>query len=176
MTKAKKILITGFIIFNILAMIRVHLPINSSFFQALYRPVDTYLSFFSLYQSWTMFSPEPSRTNAYLTAEVFFDDKSKETFVFPRSSEMSLFQKYVNGERFRVLSEAIRRDENSFLWRDAAKFALRKVGKTQFHKIPIKVELIRHWNTIPEMEKKFQKHKEHISEYQSHKFYTYEVL
>lgn len=176
MTKAKKIVVSGFIIFNFLAMIRIHLPLNTYFFQSLYRPVDAYLSFFSLYQSWTMFSPEPSRTNAYLTAEVLFDDKSKETFVFPKSSEMSVSQKYVNGERFRVLSESIRNDENSFLWRDAARYALRKMGETHFHKIPIKVELYRHWNIIPDMDKKFIKHKESLTQYQSHKFYTYEVL
>lgn len=176
MTRLKKIVISGFIIFNFLAMIRVHMPLNTTLFQNLYKPVDVYLSFFSLFQNWNMFSPEPSRTNAYITAVIHFHDESKETYVFPRSSDMTAFQKYVNGERFRVLSEAIRKDENNYLWKDAARFALRKIGNTQFNKIPVKVELYRHWNHIPDMNKKFLKHQDHVTEYQEHKFFTYEVL
>lgn len=176
MTKTKKGLISGFIVFNLLAMIRIHLPLDTKFFQALYRPIDSYLAFFSLYQSWTMFSPNPSRTNAFITAEVHFNDKSKETYVFPRASEMNLFEKYVNGERYRVLSEAIRNDDNSFLWKDSAKFALRKLRTSSYNKIPLKVELIRHWDVIPDMQASFRPHLARKAHYQSYKFYTYEVL
>ena len=176
MTKTKKVLVSAFILFNFLTMIRVHLPLDTIFFQTLYRPIDSYLSFFSLYQSWTMFSPNPSRTNAFITAEIYFADKSKETYVFPKASEMNLYEKYVNGERFRVLSEKIRNDENSYLWKDSAKFALRKIRSTSFNKIPLKVELIRHWDIIPDMQENFRAHLSQKTNYQSYKFYTYEVL
>lgn len=176
MTRKKKVLISAFIVFNFLTMVRVHLPLETNFFRSLYRPVDAYLSFFSLYQNWTMFSPNPSRTNAFVSAKVHFDDKTTETFIFPKASEMSLYQKYVSGERFRVLSESIRKDENHFLWRDSARFALRKLRSTSYNKIPLKVELIRHWDTIPDMRESFRPHKSKPTNYQSYKFYTYEVL
>lgn len=123
-----------------------------------------------------MFSPNPSRTNAYITAEVTFNDKSKDTYSFPKSSEMSVFEKYVSGERFRVIEEAIRNDENKFLWRDSAKFALRKLRENNYNKIPIKVDLVRHWEEIPDMKVEFRKHLTKTKNYQSQKFFTYEVL
>ncbi|MFP5385111.1 MAG: hypothetical protein ACLGHN_03480 [Bacteriovoracia bacterium] len=176
MSNLKKILISAFIIFNFLIMARVHLPMNSKFFSALYRPVDPFLSFFSLYQTWTMFSPNPARTNSFITAEVLFDDNSKDTYVFPRASEMSIFEKYVNGERYRVITDAIRRDNNKFLWKDSAKFALRKLRSTNLHKIPLRVDLVRHWDIIPDMKTSFRPHLKPVKKYSSYKFYTHEVL
>ena len=176
MSRAKKILITSFILFNFLAMIRVHLSFENNFVRDLYKPVDPYLSFFSLYQSWNMFSPNPARSEAYITAEVVFDDGSKDTFVFPRASEMGLIQKYVNGERYRVLTENIRNDANSFMWQDTAKFALRKLKEKNFHKIPMKVDLVRHWYEIPDASKEFKPHLKKTTSYNSYKFFTHEVF
>ena len=176
MSMKKKVLVSAFILLNFLTMLRIYLPEESKFFQTVYRPVDSYLSFFSLYQTWRMFSPNPSRTNSFITAKVHFDDETTSTYVFPKSSEMSLFQKYKSGERFRVFSEVVRKDENSFLWRDSARFALRKLRSTSYNKIPLKVELIRHWDVIPDMDKEFRSHKSNKSDYQNYKFYTYEVI
>lgn len=176
MSGLKKILISGFILFNFLTMIRVHLPMEKNFFREIYRPIDSYLSFFSLYQSWNMFAPDPARTHAYISAEVEFEDGSKDTFVFPRSSELSLLQKYVNVERYRVISEAIRLDDNSFMWPDTAKFALRKLKDKNFHKIPLKVHLVRHWYETPSVETEFRPHLQKTTSYKSYKFFTREVL
>lgn len=176
MSKTKKILISGFILLNFLAMARIHMPLEKEFVARIYGPVDSYLSFFSLYQSWTMFSPNPARTNIHLTAEVEFDDGSRDTYYFPDASRMSLSEKYSNGERFRVISEAIRRDSNSFLWKDASKFALRKLKDKNFHKVPLKVQLFRHWNTIPDIEKEFIPHLTKTEKTNKYNFYTHEVL
>lgn len=176
MSRTKKFLISAFIVFNFLTMIRVHMPLQKEFVTALYRPIDSYLSFFSLYQNWTMFSPNPARTNVHLTAEVEFDDGTTDTYVYPDSAKMSLAEKYTSGERYRVISEAIRKDVNSFLWPDAAKFALRKLKDTNFQKIPMKVHLYRHWNIIPDMDKQFIPHLTKVKTYSKYKFYTHEVL
>ena len=176
MPNFKKILTSIFIVLNFLIMLRIHLPMNTKFFSSLYRPVDSFLSFFSLYQSWTMFSPNPARTNSFVTAKVLFDDNSIDTYVFPRASEMSISEKYVKGERYRVITDAIRRDENKFLWKDTAKFALRKLKKNNFNKIPVRVDLIRHWDIIPDMRSNFRPHLQPIKKYSSFKFYSYEVL
>lgn len=176
MSGAKKILITGFILFNILGMMRVHLPFDNGLVRSLYRPVDPYLSFFSIYQSWNMFAPDPSRSQAYISAEVEFDDGSKDTYVFPRASEMGLIQKYVNGERYRVITDNIRNDNNGFMWQDTAKFALRKLRDRNFHKVPMRVDLVRHWDDIPDVTKEFRPHLSKVQTYKKYKFFTHEVF
>jgi hypothetical protein len=177
MSKTKKLLVSAFILFNFLAMIRVHLPLDARIFNTLYRPVDAYLSFFSIYQDWMMFAKNPSRMNVYISADVEFDDGTKDTYVFPRPTELSLIDKYVYGERYRkIVSEAIRRDDHMFMWEDTAKFAMRKLKDKNFAKIPLKVHLIRHWNETPDIKTKFVPHLYKNQNYASHKFYTYEVL
>src|SRR5687768_9930957 len=98
----KKVLISCFIIFQFMTMVRVHLPVfDSKFFYKIYRPVDFYLSSFSLYQDWMMFAPNPSRNEYYFTAEVEFDNGTKDTFSFPKPWELTIGQKYLDGERIR---------------------------------------------------------------------------
>lgn len=176
MSRTRKFLISCFIVFNILAMIRTFMPINNKLVSDVYRPIDSYLSFFSVYQTWNMFAPNPSRLNVHLTAVVEFDDGTKDTYYFPDSSKMTLAEKYTNGERYRVISEAIRKDANSFMWKDVAKFALRKLKDTNFHKIPLKVDLYRHWYETPDMDQQFMPHLSKAPTYNIHKFYTHEVM
>ena len=123
-----------------------------------------------------MFAPNPSRLNVHLTAEVEFDDGSRDTYYFPDSSKMGLGEKYTNGERYRVITEAIRRDANSLLWKDSSKFALRKLKDTNFHKIPLRVHLYRHWYEIPDMRREFRPHLSKAPKYSTYKFYTHEVM
>lgn len=177
MSTLKKTLISSFIVFNILTMIRCHLPLDYTFFSSIYKKVDVYLDFFSIYQDWMMFSPDPAKVDVYMTAEVEFDDGSKDQYEFPRTPKLSLVDKYLYGERYRkIIEESIRRDDHSFLWADTAKFVLRKVKDRNFHKIPLRVHLTRHWSETPDVQKKFIPHLAKEKVYESHKFYTHEVL
>lgn len=176
MSKAKKILISAFLFFCGLVMLRASMPLQNPVVGSLYRPVDSYLSFFSLYQSWRMFAPEPPKENAYISAEVEFDDGTKDTFTFTNGSGLSLWDKYAYGERMRVLGESLRNDNNSFLWDDAAKFALRKLKSSNYRKIPLKVELFRHWSPIPDMKNTIRPHLSNSTNFKNYNFYTYEVL
>lgn len=174
----QKFVVSGFIVFQLLTMIRVHLPLGESkFFYSLYRPIDAYLSSFSLYQDWMMFAPNPSRTEVYVTAEVEFDNGVKDTFSFPKPWELSIAQKYVNGERIRkFISEGVRRDENSWMWPDTARFVLRQLKAKHFDKIPLKVHLYRHWYDTPDLRQVFHPQAETVKDYARYRFYTYEVL
>lgn len=176
MSVPKKIFISLFIVLNLLAMVRVHVPFEKPFLAALFRPIDSYLGFFSIYQNWTMFSPNPARTNVYVTAEVEFADGSKDTYMLPRNSDLTLGEKYVFGERMRVLTEAIRRDDGRFLWRDVSKFSLRQVKDKNYNKIPLRVNLVRHWQITPDIKERFIPHATSNNVFNSFKFYTYEVL
>lgn len=177
MSNLKKILVSGFILLTFLSMVRIHLPIEYTLFRRIYDKVDIYHNFFSIYQDWVMFSPDPANLDAYLTAEVVFDDGSKDQYTFPRTTDMVWIDKYLYGERYRkIVEESIRRDDHSFLWPDAAKFVLRKVKERNFHKIPLKVYLTRHWSITPNPKEKFIPHLAKQKIYQSHQFYTHEVL
>lgn len=177
MNKTKKTCIIFFILLNLLGMIRIHLPLDAKYFSSIYRQVDKYLSFFSIYQDWMMFAKDPSRVSIYMTADIEFDDGTKDTYTFPNPMEMSLSQKYVSGERFRkIISEAIRRDDHRFMWEDVAKFALRKVKDKHYSKIPMKVHLVRHWYETPDVQSRFIPHKSKSQNFNKFTFYTHEVI
>ena len=175
MSNFRKSIISIFILFNLLTMIRVHLHLDTKFFWKMYRPIDGYLSFFSTYQDWMMFAPDPGKLNSNIEAEVEFDDGSIQTYIFPRST--NIFDKYTHGEKFRKLTtEGIRKDDNSFLWNDTAKFVLRKLRDDNYSKIPLKVHLIRALDEIPDVSKEFRLHSESPKKYNQVRFYTYEVI
>jgi hypothetical protein len=177
MSLKRKILISLFIIFNFMGMVRVHLPLDAKFFMMLYRPIDYYLSYFSLYQDWMMFAPNPGRLNVTIQAEIEFDDGSSEKYDFPDPMQLSIFKKYRYGEKMRkILSEGIRKEENSYLWKDTARFVLRQMEQSHFHKIPTKVRLYRIWDEVPNLEKQFRSHSETFTKNQSDQFYTYGVI
>jgi hypothetical protein len=158
-------------------MIRVHVPMETKLFSNIYKPVDIYLSFFSIYQDWMMFAKNPSRTNSYLTADIEFVDGSVETFHFPKSTELNHFDKYRYGERYRkIISEGILTSQKKFLWKDAARFSLRRLKATQYNKIPKRVYLKKHTFEIPEWRSQFILHSSRNKKYKSTIFYTHEVI
>ena len=177
MSNFKKLLISAFIVFNFLTMVRVHLPLRSPFMKVLYTPIDRYLSFFSIYQDWMMFSPNPGRFDSYLTAKIKFSDGTFANYDFPRPARMKLVDNHINGEKFRkIISESIRRDDHKYMWHDTAKFALRKSMKEQnFLKMPLEVKLFRHWDEVPLIHEKFRPHNDRALVYQKFNFYTYKV-
>lgn len=178
MSLFKKVPITIFILFNFLTMARTHLPLNSSYFKALYRPVDKYLSFFSIYQDWMMFSPNPGRVDSYLSATIQFDDGTKTSYQFPKPSRYAFIDNHTYGEKFRKLvSESIRKDDRSYMWEDTAKFALRQViKKVDYMKMPKRVSLHRHWDETPDISTQFRPHSALVTDYQKFNFYSYEVF
>lgn len=158
-------------------MVRVHLPLNTPYIKALYSPVDSYLSFFSIYQDWMMFSPNPTRMDSYLSAEVSFTDGTKSTYQFPRTTDLNIVQKHMYGEKFRkLISESIRRNKNSFMWHDTARFAIRQTMiNNEFEKMPLKVKLFRHWAEVKNVNKEFLPHSMKLADYKSYNFYSYGV-
>ncbi len=125
-----------------------------------------------------MFAPNPTRLNMYITADVEFDDGSKASYDFENSKADNLLDKYINGEKYRkYITDGLRKDENSFLRVDAAKFALRKLKEEHFHKIPLKVHLTRHWYETADPRIEFKPHRsKQTAQYQTFRFFTYEVI
>lgn len=177
MSPSRKFLLSGFIFFNLMGMARCFMPLDYTFFKTVYWPVDHYLSFFSLYQDWMMFAPNPGKLNVALKAEIEFTDGSKEAFLFPDSSKLSLTEKYRFGEKYRkIISESLSRQNHAYLWSDSAKFALRKVRLQHLTKIPYKVDLIRLCDEIPNLSSEFRPHQHSPDKFQETKMYSYEVI
>lgn len=162
MTVLRKIIISLFIMFTLFVILKGRLPVDSKFMSGLFRPVDTYL--------------DPPRLNLFITAEVEFIDGTKDSYHFPRSRELGLIDELSYGERYdQLMTNILYREDSDFLWKDTAKFVLRKLRAKNFHKIPMKVHLVKHWNLTPRLEKKFISYGTERT-YESFKFYTYEVM
>ncbi len=174
----KRTLVTLFILLNFMMMVRHLLPIDQSkILTTLFKPATIVQSGLSLYQGWEMFAPNPSKLTSFMTAEIEFDDKKVETWNFPRSSELNVFQKYIYGEKYRkIVSEGIRKDDHNFMWADAARFVLRKNRDRFADKIPVRVRLIRHWSETPDLNVAFIPHRKPNPKTESFMFYTYEVF
>lgn len=158
-------------------MIKSHLPMDRKNFQKFLKPVNWIEGALGTDQSWLMFSPNPGKTDSYVTAEVEYVDGSKDTYDFNKGIGLNTKDKYLFGERYRkYTAEYLRLDEYKYLWSDGARFALNKLKEKNNYKIPAKVKLKRHWSKIPDWNQKFYKHGESRGEYERYVFYTKEVL
>lgn len=177
MKRFKKIGANVFIVFVFMTMIRTHLPMKTKFFQTIFKPIDALEASIGTNQSWLMFSPNPSRMDAYVIGDVEYEDGSKDTFDFHKGIGMSMLNKYLYGEKYRkYTAEHLRADDKKFLWDDATKFVLWKLKEKNNYKIPKKVSLTRYWDEIPTWDQKFIKHKDFREQYKSFVFHTKEVL
>ena len=95
MSHFKKVLITFFIILNLVGMVKLLMPNDSKFISLIYSPVDKYLSAFSIYQDWMMFAPNPNRQNLFISARVDFLDGSHEMYTFPGYKNQSQKDRYI---------------------------------------------------------------------------------
>jgi hypothetical protein len=174
--KFKYIFANCFIVLNLLIMLRTPLNVdNLPLVRFLYTPVNFVQSLFSMYQDWLMFAPNPLRTNFYMDALVEFEDEEEKIeWRFPMPAHDNHFARYVWGERFRKFStDGVRKNENSHLWEDAAKFAAKKIGTTNKKKIS-RIYLRRHWNEIPHVNDQFIPHRTVPASYNTYTFYIYE--
>ncbi len=133
-------------------MIRALMPLHYPFFRQLYKPVDAYLSFFSIYQDWMMFAPNPSMNEIYMYADIEFDDLSKDYFHFSMD-EANYWSSKLKKEKIRKLLSSISYNQKNL--EELSRFALRKIGSKNFHKIPLKITLYQNEFSTPDIEKKF---------------------
>lgn len=130
-------------------------------------PLHNYITWTGLWQSWDMFSPNPSSTDIWCDAEVEYESGDVMPFVYPRIYDLSIPAKYVN-ERYRKLFERVNQDKYSFIW---PYFAQRIAQLSYFdpNNPPITVRLTRHWKQIPPIGKPIPK------DYDWYTFFTYSV-
>lgn len=149
---------------------------SSSLVRRAYAPLNPIQSFFSLYQSWQMFAPNPSRINSFVSGEVEFDNGETTQYSFYRPGRDELMKRYLFGERFRkFFSEGVRLDKNSRLWPDVVNFIKEDVEAQNKNRKVKKISLKRHWNTIPNWNETFINFTQPIPiPYEEYLFYTKE--
>lgn len=171
MTKSKKILANTFIVMMLMLMIRPHLPKSKFLFQ-LYRPLIKIESSLGINQSWVMFSPNPSKVDAFVIGVVEYQDGTRDSYDFNKTIGMNILGQYLHGGKYRkYTSEHLRIDKKSFLWSDGADFAVKKLAAKNIGKVATQVTLIRFWSETPDWNKQFIKHGTAKAKYNSYVFY-----
>ncbi len=158
-------------------MIRPHMSFESALNRKIYNLIDPFLSFFSFYQDWMMFAPNPTSYNYEFYAEIEFmtGDLVKYHFDSPRG--LSHWEKYRYGEKLRkYLHDTVANKKNVFVYKDLAKYVLRKIRNSYSDKIPLRVKLVKSKNNINRPEIEFRKIESEVLNYEDEILYVYEVI
>jgi hypothetical protein len=146
MQKVRRIAISVFLLFHLVAITCWSIPLESPLLTAYRDLVRPYMLWSGLFQHWDMFAPEPLNVNAYVEGRVTFDDAHTVTWTFPRMENLSLLDRYFQ-ERYRKFTlDNLMQDANSALWPDAARHLARMNNKGGSQ--PVVVILIRSWSEI----------------------------
>jgi hypothetical protein len=145
LTRAKRVLISAFLIFHIVAITCWCVPVNTPLTALSKELLRPYFVWSGLFQSWDMFSPSPKKINSYLEAIVLYKDGNTRIWPFPRMEHLSLTDRYFQ-ERYRKFAEVLSDDKYAPLWPDAARFIARMNNNRS---VPVKmVMLVRYWSDI----------------------------
>lgn len=108
---------------------------------------DNYIHYLGLWQSWSMFAPDPLRINMHLSATVTYRDGSQREWSFPRMPALDLVQRYQQ-ERYRKFQEYARLDAYGYMWPGMARY-IAQTADDQTGNPPVRVQLQRNWWVIP---------------------------
>jgi len=139
--------INVFIVFHLTAIIFWNLP---------YTPLQVgvnafnadYMSLTGNWQCWSMFSPDPSSVNTYLTAKIYYKDNSVRNYIFPRISKLGAISKY-RQERWRKFLENTADDSHSAYFPYLARYAAIVNNYSPKVNPVVSVDLIRYDQYIP---------------------------
>ncbi len=138
-----RLVISGFLIFTILAMVVSNLPRSEEAYTKNF--FDTYLSATDLRQRWNLFAPDPSKKTLQLSALISYADGSSEIWNFPTGGNGLDSYRYY---RWRKLARRVNSNTSiAILWQPVALW----IGREQADpdRRPVSVALIRRWATTP---------------------------
>ena len=143
----KRRLVNAFIAWQMFAVFIWLVPGQSAIVQGLVGLVRPYMIVTAFAQSWSMFSPNPDKTDVYLTAQITYANGQVKSWEFPRMIHMNYAKRYEE-ERWRKMTEVVTHGSNHQLWAVLARYAAR-VNDPDPHNPPVSVELMQHARTIP---------------------------
>lgn len=128
----RKSIIVAFFSLNVGIMIVDGLPDRSALGARFIKLVARYQALAMLYQPWSMFAPNPMNTNAFIAAQLQFDDGSIEEWKLPRQTIIEGFRKVLIGDRYRLFGqEVLLPNRNEQTWFDVSKYIARQVGQSE---------------------------------------------
>ncbi len=143
-------LISGFILFHLIAIIAVSVPSVSLLLSRTKGATAQYLLWSGLWQSWNMFAPQPPTFNFTLSAEVIRRSGQITWWTLPVPRDSGYARQYVI-ERYRKWgADNLRRAGDSALWPDAARFVAH-INNNRSDP-PATIRLFRDWQMIPPVE------------------------
>jgi hypothetical protein len=141
-----RLVVSAFVLWHLFALTIWLLP-ESALRQSCVRSVLPYMTFTGLMQSWTMFSPEPSKLDLYVEARVTYADGKVRSWIYPRMTELGYLERYWH-ERFRKFIELAHLDQNRMVWPSLARYPAR-LNNIYPGNPPVKVQLVRHFRFTP---------------------------
>lgn len=117
--------------------------------------LDPILDATGLWQgSWQLFAPSPKSINVSITATIEFEDGSSYEWRSPRWRQLSPREKFWLC-RHTKFYENLRLDSYSEVWPVFAEYRIRQLPEALRGKTIVRVELARHWMTIPKPTQKW---------------------
>lgn len=124
----KKTIILTFFTLNVGIMVVDGLPDQSKLGESFMKAVQPYQALTMLYQPWAMFAPNPMNTNAFIEADLTFEDGSAGTWKMPRPLLITGPRKVLTADRYRLLGqETLLPNQNEAVWFDVSRFITREV-------------------------------------------------
>lgn len=120
-----------------------------------------------IWQSWDMFSPNPSSWDGYVTADVTYRSGKVVRDLYPRMKTLSLSAKYIK-ERYRKFLERAHNEQNSWIWPYFAQRIAYEADNEPGNP-PVRVQLHRRWRIIQPPDKPQQR------EYYDYVYFNYAV-
>jgi len=108
--------------------------------------IEPYLRTVGAQQNWNMFAPNPITHDLWVDAEVTFLDGSTERYLFPRSSKMSVAERFIK-ERYRKYIETVHQESSGIIWPALADYVARQVYNNPENP-PVAVKLFRHMRFV----------------------------
>ena len=159
-------LINAFILWHLFALTIWLLP-ASALRESFAQNVLPYMTLTGLMQSWTMFSPDPSKLDMYVEARLTYADGQVRSWIYPRMINLGYFERYRH-ERFRKFIELAHLEDNRMVWPSVALYPAR-VNNLSPHNPPVQVQLVRHFRFTPPPGNTWPP-------YQTYTFYTQPIL
>jgi hypothetical protein len=109
--------------------------------------IQHYLFTTGLWQSWSMFAPNPADTDIWGDAEIEYLDGTIARYQYPRMKLLPLTQKYPM-ERYRKFFENAHQNRASFLWPAFAQ-RVAEICYLEPENPPVRVKLFKHMRPTP---------------------------
>ena len=147
--------IIGTFLFFQLSIFYLYLFLPNQVCAKLVEPFQKFYVFFSLFQAYGVFSPNPAIANSHIIASVMYDDGSTRLYPMLRINRMGLIEKIVRERHRKFLEDNIPQPTNAKLLDDLARFVARQCndlkpsdsGKPP--RTPVYVTLIYYWSEVP---------------------------